>query len=57
MRIDSCRRCGENLTTQKECNVCNEVILFSCVKCNYSTEEKLHFQCQVPIIELQSGGR
>lgn len=57
MKIDSCKNCGKKLIVKKDCLICNEAILFQCVKCNYSTEKKSHLQCQIPVIEVQSGRR
>lgn len=57
MRIDSCRKCGEKLEIQKQCSMCNEAILFWCLKCNYSTERQFHSQCSVPLLKVNSGRR
>ena len=57
MKIDSCRKCGQELEIQKKCSSCNEPITFQCVYCNYLTDEQLHFQCSVPLLKVQIGRR
>jgi|GEM_PF-889555 len=43
MRIDLCRKCGDELQIQKKCFSCNEPIKFQCIKCHYSPDEQFHF--------------
>ncbi|WP_299290078.1 hypothetical protein [Nitrosopumilus sp.] len=45
MRIDSCRKCGMELETNKKCEVCNDAIQFLCHKCGNVTDEQIHSVC------------
>ena len=51
MRIDSCRKCGEELVPCLKCEVCKETIAFRCKNCEIETEEKIHVTCK--LIELE----
>jgi len=55
MRIDSCRKCGDELKTQKKCFSCNEPIKFQCIRCHYSPDEQLHYHCNVPQLMVPIG--
>ena len=55
MKIDSCRKCGEELEIQKKCSSCNEPITFQCVQCDLLTDTRFHFQCDVPLLKVQIG--
>lgn len=45
MRIDSCRKCGDDLKIQKKCFSCREPVKFQCKRCHYSPDEQLHLHC------------
>jgi len=45
MKDNSCRKCGEELQVNKECDICNQANQFSCQKCGYVTDEQIHNQC------------
>ena len=45
MRIDSCRKCGDELKINQRCNVCDDAIEFYCLGCGTPTENKIHPQC------------
>ena len=45
MRTDSCRKCGNTLEIEKQCNICNNAIEFVCNKCNMTTVEQIHLNC------------
>jgi len=45
MRIELCRKCGDELKIQKKCFSCKEPIKFQCIQCHYSPDEQLHLHC------------
>jgi len=45
MRINSCRKCGTELEINKKCNVCREIVQFSCHTCDHITDEQIHSVC------------
>ncbi len=45
MKIDSCRKCGQELKVSRSCTVCNEPIEFQCNDCKIVTEEQFHQTC------------
>ena len=45
MRIDSCRKCGNELEINQRCDVCNDAIEFYCHGCGATTEKQIHRQC------------
>lgn len=47
MRINSCRKCGVQLTVVGICITCNEALIFRCLKCVDYTEENIHSKCRV----------
>lgn len=46
MRIDSCRKCGTELTIKQKCSICDEPIMFDCKKCHFESEEQIHSLCR-----------
>jgi len=56
MRIDSCRKCGLELTLMNKCDECNQPIQFQCTKCLKSTDKQIHYKCnhEQPKISLTS---
>jgi len=52
MRINSCRKCGQELHIQKKCSSCNEPITLQCVRCNFLTDEQVHFHYSVPLLKV-----
>ena len=47
MRVDSCRKCGVELTIKQECSMCNEPIKFNCKRCHFESEERIHSLCRL----------
>lgn len=47
MRIDSCRKCGIELTIKQNCSICNKSIKFDCKKCYFESEEQIHSLCRL----------
>ena len=45
MRIDSCRKCGQELSVLQKCDVCEEPNMFECTRCKIKTTEKIHLRC------------
>ena len=41
-----CVRCGANLRPHTYCNVCNDVLCFTCSSCSTNTDERIHVYCQ-----------
>ena len=57
MRIDSCRKCGNELEINQRCGVCNDAIEFYCHGCGATTEKQIHLQCLInsdQIIKVKS---
>jgi len=42
MRIDSCRKCGEQLQVINICNHCNQPLHFECNNCNSFVDDPIH---------------
>ncbi len=38
---ESCRKCGSELESNKQCNDCNEIAIWICKNCN-NIEEHIH---------------
>ncbi len=51
MRNDSCRKCGNQMKIKEKCKACKEAITFSCIKCNFETDELIHLKC-APSLEI-----
>ncbi len=47
MRIDSCKKCGQQLKISRECSVCDEPIEFHCTECRIVNEEQIHQNCML----------
>ncbi len=47
MRIDSCRKCGIEMTIKQKCSTCHEPIKFNCKKCHFESEEQIHSLCKM----------
>ncbi len=45
MRLESCRKCGNDLEIKQNCFVCTVPIQFHCVKCGADTDEQIHYDC------------
>jgi len=57
MRIDSCRKCGNELEINQRCDVCHDAIEFYCHGCGATTEKQIHRQCMInsnQIIKVKS---
>lgn len=50
MKIESCRRCGNELEVNSKCDVCKQPDKFFCHSCGNVTEKQFHQQCM--LIEL-----
>ena len=45
MRIDSCRKCGNEMKPSDEyCNVCDSPMKFVCTECKKETDMQYHVQ-------------
>ena len=42
MRVDSCRKCGEELQVMKLCSNCDQPLHFKCKNCNAFVEDPIH---------------
>jgi len=42
MRIDSCRKCGEQLQVINICKHCNQPLHFECNNCNSFVDDPIH---------------
>lgn len=47
MRIESCRKCGNELIPNDKCNVCKKAITFCCQACHFETDEQIHLNCKL----------
>ena len=45
-----CVRCGANLMPHSYCNVCHDILYFTCSSCSMITDERFHAYCQNPDI-------
>ena len=52
MRVDSCRKCGMVLETEKRCFECRQSIVFRCQNCKSLTDEKFHLSCNQILMEI-----
>ena len=43
-----CVRCGASLIPHSYCNVCHDVLYFTCSSCSMNTDERFHPYCQNP---------
>ena len=46
MGSTACVRCGANLMPHSFCNVCHEVLHFTCSSCSMNTDERIHAYCR-----------
>jgi hypothetical protein len=46
MGSTSCVRCGATLIAHSYCNVCEEVVCFTCSSCSMNTDERIHAYCR-----------
>ena len=46
MGSTACVRCGANLMPRSYCNVCHEVLYFTCSCCSMNTDERIHAYCR-----------
>ena len=40
-----CVRCGASLIPHSYCNVCHDVLYFTCSSCSMNTDERIHVYC------------
>jgi hypothetical protein len=52
MGSTSCVRCGAALVPHSYCDVCNDVICFTCSSCSMNTDERIHAYCRSDAIYL-----
>ena len=43
-----CERCSANLMPHSFCNVCHEVLCFTCSSCSMNTDERINAYCRNP---------
>jgi hypothetical protein len=53
MGSTSCVRCGATIVPHLYCDVCNEVICFTCSSCSMNTDERIHAYCRNNAIYLE----
>jgi len=46
MGSTSCVRCGATLIPHSYCDVCNDVVCFTCSSCSMNTDERIHAYCR-----------
>jgi hypothetical protein len=46
MGSTSCVRCGATLIPHSYCDVCNDVVCFTCSSCSMNTVERIHAYCR-----------
>jgi hypothetical protein len=46
MGSTSCVRCGATLVPHLYCDVCDDVICFTCSSCSMNTDERIHAYCR-----------
>jgi hypothetical protein len=46
MGSTACVRCGANLMPHSYCNICHEVLYFTCSSCSMNTDERIHAYCR-----------
>ena len=42
IRIDACRKCGEELQVMRLCNNCDQPLHFECNNCNAFVDDPIH---------------
>ena len=41
-----CIRCGSDLKRSSYCELCRQPLVFKCIACDYTTDEKVHSDCR-----------
>ena len=41
-----CRTCGLELEAASVCRFCNQILKFTCKRCGYISDEKIHVDCR-----------
>lgn len=41
-----CVRCGANLIPYSYCDICNDILCFTCSSCSMRTDERIHAYCR-----------
>lgn len=45
MRLESCRKCGNELKLKRSCFICTRPVQFQCLRCRTDTDEQIHTNC------------
>ena len=51
-----CVRCGATLIPHSYCDVCHDVLCFTCSSCSTSTDERIHAYCHIASIHQNNNG-
>ena len=51
-----CVRCGSTLIPHSYCDVCHDVLCFTCSSCSMNTDERIHAYCHNTSIQNDDDG-
>lgn len=52
MRNESCRKCGDRMDVNQNCQVCTKTIDYVCHKCGITTQKQIHSECMIKNIPI-----
>ena len=56
MGSTTCVRCGSTLIPHSYCDVCHDVLCFTCSSCSMNTDERIHAYCHNTSIQNDDDG-